>query len=163
MAHLPETVALPDRLNHAVCRMAFSHTRARRTGFRRPQTTANRTDPQCGDFWISSVVISALHHRKIMEKAAIRCQELLQAIHAVCKLRYTSRRQTKPDSPELSDRERQVLQPIAEGNSTKEIAATLTISVKTAESHRQNVMIRLGIHDTAGLVRYAIRHGLAQA
>lgn len=62
----------------------------------------------------------------------------------------------------LSARERQVLQLIAEGNATKEIAALLGLSVKTAESHRGRVMAKLGIHDVAGLVRYAIRHGMIQ-
>src|SRR5262249_45094952 len=66
-----------------------------------------------------------------------------------------------PPEP-LSPRERQVLQLVAEGKSTKEVAAVLGISVKTAESHGGRLMGRLDIHDTAGLVRYAIRHGLIQ-
>jgi two-component system response regulator NreC len=64
--------------------------------------------------------------------------------------------------PRLRDRERQVLQLVAEGKTTKEIATILGISVKTAESHRMKIMERLDIHDTAGLVRYAIRQGLIQ-
>ncbi len=60
----------------------------------------------------------------------------------------------------LSPRERQVVQLVAEGKSTKQIAELLTISAKTAEFHRGRVMDKLNIHDTAGLVRYAIRHGL---
>jgi two-component system response regulator NreC len=60
----------------------------------------------------------------------------------------------------LSPRERQVVQLVAEGKSTKQIAELLHISVKTAEFHRGRVMDKLDIHDTAGLVRYAIRHGL---
>jgi DNA-binding CsgD family transcriptional regulator len=56
-----------------------------------------------------------------------------------------------------------VLQLVAEGNTTKEIARKLEISVKTAESHRTRVMDKLDIHDVAGLVRYAIRRGLIQA
>jgi DNA-binding NarL/FixJ family response regulator len=60
----------------------------------------------------------------------------------------------------LSARQREVLQLIAEGNSTKTIAAKLSVSVKTVESHRANVMQRLGIHDVPGLVRYAIRTGI---
>jgi DNA-binding NarL/FixJ family response regulator len=62
----------------------------------------------------------------------------------------------------LSLRERQVLQLVAEGKSTKEIAALLGISAKTAEAHRGNVMEKLDIHETANLVRYAIRRGLVQ-
>ena len=70
----------------------------------------------------------------------------------------------KDDLPErpLSDRERQVLQLVAEGKTTKEIANLLGISVNTAESHRSNLMDKLDIHDTAGLVRYAIHNGIIQ-
>jgi two-component system response regulator NreC len=60
----------------------------------------------------------------------------------------------------LSDRERQVLQLLAEGNSTKEIAFKLHVSVKTIESHRQNIMNKLGIRTLAGLTKFAIREGL---
>lgn len=67
-----------------------------------------------------------------------------------------------PGNP-ISDRERQVLQLVAEGKTTKEIASLLGISVKTAESHRSNLMDKLNIHDTAGLVRYAIRIGLIES
>lgn len=63
----------------------------------------------------------------------------------------------------LSARERQVLQLVAEGQTTKAIASTLGISFKTAESHRTRIMAKLGIHETAGLVRYAIRNRLIEA
>jgi DNA-binding NarL/FixJ family response regulator len=66
-----------------------------------------------------------------------------------------------PPDP-LTSRTREVLRLVAEGQTTKEIAQTLGLSVKTAESHRTRIMARLGIHHTAGLVRYAIRHGLIQ-
>lgn len=71
----------------------------------------------------------------------------------------------KSDLPQdpLSPREREVLQLVAEGKTTKEIAGVLNISVKTAESHRMHIMSKLDIHETAGLVRYAIRRGLIQA
>ena len=62
----------------------------------------------------------------------------------------------------LTPRERQVLQLIAEGKTTKEAAIVLDVSVKTAETHRTNLMEKLDIHSTAGLVRYAIRRGLLQ-
>lgn len=65
-------------------------------------------------------------------------------------------------SDPLSDRERQVLQLIAEGRSTKDVASLLGISVKTAESHRSRLMQKLDIHETASLVRYAVRRGLVQ-
>jgi two-component system response regulator NreC len=62
----------------------------------------------------------------------------------------------------LTPRERQVLQLVAEGKTTKEAAATLQISVKTAETHRTRIMEKLNVHETAGLVRYAIRRGIIQ-
>jgi two-component system, NarL family, response regulator NreC len=62
----------------------------------------------------------------------------------------------------LTPRERQVLQMVGEGRSTKDVAAILGISAKTAESHRARLMRKLDIHETAGLVRYAIRRGLVQ-
>jgi DNA-binding NarL/FixJ family response regulator len=64
------------------------------------------------------------------------------------------------DTVPLTLREREVLQLIAEGQKTKQIAARLGISVKTAESHRTRIMKKLDVHDTANLVRYAIRRGL---
>jgi len=60
----------------------------------------------------------------------------------------------------LSPRERQTLQPIAEGKSTKEIASILGVSVKTVESHRLRIMHKLNIYSIAGLTRYAVREGL---
>jgi DNA-binding NarL/FixJ family response regulator len=73
---------------------------------------------------------------------------------------YRSRTPLRPDP--LSLRERQVLQLIAEGKSTREIAELLGVSGKTAESHRAHIMKKLGINQTAGLVRYAIQHGLSE-
>jgi DNA-binding NarL/FixJ family response regulator len=62
----------------------------------------------------------------------------------------------------LTPRQREILQLIAEGKSTKGIAKDLEISVKTVETHRAQLMDRLGIHDVAGLVRYAIRAGIVK-
>jgi DNA-binding NarL/FixJ family response regulator len=63
---------------------------------------------------------------------------------------------------ELTARQYEVLKLIAEGHSTKQIARRLSISVKTVESHRTQIMQRLNIHDIAGLVRYALRTGLVK-
>ncbi len=101
--------------------------------------------------------------------------DLVHAIHQVCRggvylspsisravvEAYLSK--TELPSDRLSSRERQVLQLVGEGKSTKEVAALLGISVKTAESHRSRLMQKLDIHETASLVRYAIRRGLIQA
>lgn len=62
--------------------------------------------------------------------------------------------------PSLSEREREVLQLIAEGKSTKEIAGQLDVSVKTVETHRARIMERLGVHSVAELTKYAVREGL---
>ena len=67
-----------------------------------------------------------------------------------------------PPVDPLTARERQVLQMVGEGKSTKDVARLLGISTKTAESHRGRLMRKLDIHETASLVRYAIRRGLVQ-
>lgn len=62
----------------------------------------------------------------------------------------------------LSAREREVLQLLAEGRNTKEIASHLNVSVKTVETHRKQVMDKLGLHTIAELTKYAIREGLTE-
>ncbi len=66
-----------------------------------------------------------------------------------------------PEDP-LSPRDHEILHLIAEGKSTKDVARLLGISVKTAEYHRTRIMKKIDVHDTAGLVRYALRHGLIE-
>jgi two-component system, NarL family, response regulator NreC len=68
----------------------------------------------------------------------------------------------RPAGDPLAPRERQVLQLVAEGKTSKEIAVLLGLTVKTAESYRARLMDKLDVHETAGLVRYAIRHGLIE-
>jgi len=67
------------------------------------------------------------------------------------------RGETDPQN-RLTPRQREILQLIAEGMTSRQIAESLKIHIKTVESHRMHLMKRLGIHDVAGLVRYAIRH-----
>ena len=102
-------------------------------------------------------------------------EHLLEAIHEVCGggvylspsvsgavvQAYLSKNELPRDP--LTARERQVLQLVAEGKTTKEIAVILNVTAKTAESHRSKLMEKLNIHSTAGLVRYAIRCGLIVA
>jgi|SRR5579875_1743164 two-component system response regulator NreC len=100
--------------------------------------------------------------------------ELVEAIHEVLKGRvYLSPgisqtvveaylQQNSGESESLTPRELQVLQLVAEGKTTKEIATSLGVSVKTADSHRSNIMHKLNMHSVADLVRYAIRRGLVQ-
>jgi DNA-binding NarL/FixJ family response regulator len=69
-------------------------------------------------------------------------------------------RETVTGAPALSPREREVLQLVAEGKSTKQIARTLEVSIKTIESHRHQIMHKLRLHSIAELTKYAVRSGL---
>lgn len=98
--------------------------------------------------------------------------ELIEAIHAVMagrsyfspkvrRLLQQERGEGPADRYELlSEREREVLQRIAEGNSNKEIAAQLFLSVYTVETHRKNILEKLGVRGTAELILYAVRRGI---
>jgi DNA-binding NarL/FixJ family response regulator len=66
------------------------------------------------------------------------------------------------EKSELTPREREIIQLIAEGKATKEVAETLGISIKTAETHRTNLMRKLDLHSPVDIVRYAIRHQIIQ-
>jgi DNA-binding NarL/FixJ family response regulator len=69
----------------------------------------------------------------------------------------------KPNGHRLTSREAEVLQLVAEGSANKQIAAELGISIKTGEKHRQRLMDKLNIHDTAGLTRHAIATGVIES
>jgi two-component system, NarL family, response regulator NreC len=131
------------------------------------------------------VMILTAHDEQQYVAEALRCgvkgyvlkdqgaRDLVQAIRSVAggalylspgiSSAAVQHRAEAPVSARLSVRERQVLQLVAEGDSTKKIAARLGISAKTVESHRCKLMRKLDIHETAGLVRYAIRSGLTPA
>lgn len=110
----------------------------------------------------------------VLKAAAL--EELLDALQAVKEFRlYTSpkitdlvvqdyvRKLSTPvteDGSPLTPREREVLQLIAEGHSTKEISSKLTVSVNTVDTHRRRIMEKLDIHAVAELVKYALREGL---
>jgi len=68
----------------------------------------------------------------------------------------------KPLKDRLTPREREVVQLLAEGKSSKEVAVALDLSVKTAETHRTNLMRKLDLHSVADLVRYAVRNNIVQ-
>jgi DNA-binding NarL/FixJ family response regulator len=70
--------------------------------------------------------------------------------------------QVKPHAARLTSREGEVLQLVAEGKANKQVAGLLDISIKTVEKHRQHLMDKLNIHDTAGLTRYAIATGVIE-
>ncbi len=69
----------------------------------------------------------------------------------------------KPRAHRLTARESEVLQLVAEGSANKQIAIKLNISIKTVEKHREHLMAKLDIHDTAGLTRYAIAAGVIES
>ena len=69
----------------------------------------------------------------------------------------------KANASRLTSRETEVLQLVAEGSPNKQVAAELGISIKTVEKHRQHLMDKLNIHDTAGLTRYAISNGVIES
>jgi DNA-binding NarL/FixJ family response regulator len=106
-------------------------------------------------------------------------KELITGIHEVCAGRtyvspslanvvvndYVRRAKgshTPSELDKLTTREREVLQLIAEGNSSAEVAQRLYISVRTIDTHRHNIMEKLEIHSIAGLTKFAIRTGLCQ-
>jgi DNA-binding NarL/FixJ family response regulator len=98
------------------------------------------------------IATSALHQRGPTLPAAISALVLPGGAHTA-----------GHDIHKLTPRERQILQIIAEGKSTKEVAEHLGISVKTAETHRTNLMRKLGLRSVGQLVRYAIRHEIVEA
>jgi DNA-binding NarL/FixJ family response regulator len=98
------------------------------------------------------LAIEAVLRGKIFLSPAVSCH-VVQAY-----LRGTADERSALE--QLTSRQREILQLVAEGNSSKKIARTLDTSVKTVDSHRYNLMQRLGVHEITGLVRYAILHGV---
>jgi DNA-binding NarL/FixJ family response regulator len=94
-------------------------------------------------------------------KAVMRGDTYLSPAAARHATTLAMRGASAPDA--LTSRQREILQLIAEGSTTKDIASKLDLSVRTVETHRMQIMDRLQIRDVAGLVRYAIRMGLIQA
>ena len=81
-------------------------------------------------------------------------------LHSYLSPAHTGAEQATTPSDRLTLREREVLQLLAEGHSTKEVAHVLGVSVKTADTHRSNLMRKLDLHSIAALVRYAVRNDL---
>jgi DNA-binding NarL/FixJ family response regulator len=121
------------------------------------------------DHFVLDALRAGIRGYVMKQKAAA---ELITAIREVCNggvylspgisktvvQAYLANRQL-PEEP-LTPREREVLQLVAEGKTTKEIGTILGVSTKTIEKHRENIMEKLDIHEIAGLVRYAIARGL---
>jgi hypothetical protein len=96
---------------------------------------------------------------------AVQCGEtyLSPAVSKGMMSDYVQRLRGETQAGVLTPRQREVLQLVAEGHSTKDIARRLDISVKTVETHRSQLMKQLDIHEVAGLVRYAMRIGLVSS
>lgn len=109
---------------------------------------------------------AAAEELPIVLRAVLRGETYLSS--AISKVVVDGFLRRASDEPEAADarldgltpRQREILQLVAEGKSTKEVAALLDLGVKTVETHRSQIMERLQIHDIAGLVRYAVRVGL---
>src|SRR5712692_9062697 len=116
-------------------------------------------------------VLQAGAHGFVLKSDAAR--DLLTAVEALEKNRtFFTRRvsemilnggaQKELTEPSVSPREREIVQLLAEGKSTKEVAFILDLSIKTVETHRSNVMRKLGIHSVSELVLYAVRNNIVQ-
>lgn len=99
--------------------------------------------------------------REVQRGNAYFSPTIAKRLRDQCREAFTSG-QSSRKAGELTSREAEVLQLIAEGFSNKQIAAELCISIKTVEKHRQQVMNKLNIHDVAGLTRYAISKGMVE-
>jgi DNA-binding NarL/FixJ family response regulator len=99
--------------------------------------------------------------REVQRGNAFFSPAIAKRLRDQCRDAFTNGRVTKK-AGELTTREAEVLQLIAEGFSNKQIAGELSISIKTVEKHRQQVMNKLNIHDVAGLTRYAISKGMVE-
>lgn len=98
-----------------------------------------------------AAVESVLHHRVFLSPRLAQAESAAPAPHS-------------SDTPltRLTAREREIIQLLAEGNGNKDVATRLNISVKTAETHRTNIMRKIGAHSLTDLVRFAIRNGLVE-
>jgi DNA-binding NarL/FixJ family response regulator len=99
--------------------------------------------------------------REVQRGNAFFSPSIAKRLRDQCRQAFSNGQPVKR-SGDLTSRELEVLQLIAEGFSNKQIAAELSISIKTVEKHRQQVMNKLNIHDVAGLTRYAISKGLVE-
>jgi two-component system response regulator NreC len=144
---------------------------AREMGLSSPKTKTILLTQHSEEQYVSEALDAGVKGYVLKSKVA---NDLIQALRQVSRggvylspgvsgaLMEAYRSKSKKPKDPLTPRERQVLQLIAEGKSTKDLASLLGISVKTAESHRTRLMQKLDIHETASLVLYAVRRGIVQ-
>lgn len=101
--------------------------------------------------------------RKVKEGLTFVSPEVEKRLRAMNQTVINKKGRIKKKQCRLSEREAEVLQLVAEGKANKQIAAELSISIKTVEKHRQHLMEKLNIHDTAGLTRYAVETGAIES
>jgi DNA-binding NarL/FixJ family response regulator len=101
--------------------------------------------------------------REIARGNAYYSPSILKRLLELYREFYVKNRMLGRKDGHLTSREQEVLQMVAEGHVNKQIAATLSLSIKTVEKHRQQLMDKLNIHDIAGLTRYAIAHGVVES
>jgi DNA-binding NarL/FixJ family response regulator len=117
----------------------------------------------------SFIFKSEAHHflveaiRSLSEHKAFFTNKVSEVLFAEMLNRSSARSQEPETSKRLTRREREIVQLLAEGKSNKEVASTLGISIRTAETHRASVLRKLGLDSLASLVRYAIRHKIIEA
>ncbi len=111
----------------------------------------------------SGYVLKSVADRDLIEacRAAMRGEPYLYPAAVTALIREYLGREEAPESL-LTPREEEIIKLVAEGHSSKEIAETLVISVKTVERHRANILAKLGMRDRLDLTRYAIRTGLVE-
>jgi DNA-binding NarL/FixJ family response regulator len=101
--------------------------------------------------------------REIAKGNAYFSPSILKRLLELYRESHVKGRPVRRRNEHLTSREQEVLQMVAEGHVNKQIAATLSLSIKTVEKHRQQLMDKLDIHDIAGLTRYAIAHGVVES
>lgn len=101
--------------------------------------------------------------RSVYAKNNYFSASIAKRLNNVVRNRFQTGKSATWDIPQLTSRETETLQLIAEGHGNKQIAGILGISVKTVEKHRQQLMEKLNLHDIAGLTRYAISRGMVEA
>jgi DNA-binding NarL/FixJ family response regulator len=109
---------------------------------------------------LTRLLETTVHHKDRLERISHEMGRVVE----LAQIRAGAHAASMPSSyGKLTSREAEVLQLIAEGYANKQIAAELNISIKTVEKHRQHLMAKLDLHDTAGVTRYAISAGVVAA